>query len=201
MDVHRVTAEEVDAAADTIAQAFRGDPVWRLALDADNASAADLRAFWRFYVEGARGHGTAFAGPDTGTVSIWVPPDEDELSDEQEHQALLLVERMLPTRLAAAMAELWDRFDQQRPRDRPHAYLSLLATRPDRAGHGSGMAHLAADLQRWDEAGTPTYLESTNPRNDSRYERQGYAPIGRFEAVLDRSVVTTMWRPVGRPVP
>jgi hypothetical protein len=63
------------------------------------------------------------------------------------------------------------------------------------------MAHLAADLQRWDEAGTPTYLESTNPRNDSRYERQGYAPIGRFEAVLDRSVVTTMWRPVGRPVP
>ncbi len=197
MDGRRVTAQEVDAAADTIAQAFRSDPVWGVALGADDAADADLRAFWRFYVEGAHAHGAAFAGLDARTVSIWIPPGEDELSAEQEHEVHLLVERTLPARLATAMAELWDRFDRQRPRERPHAYLSLLATRPDHAGHGYGMAHLATDLERWDEAGIPTYLESTNPDNDRRYERQGYAAIGRFEAVLDRAVVTTMWRPVG----
>lgn len=197
MDVHRVAPTEVDAAADTITQAFRGDPVWRVALAADETAEADRRAFWRLFVEGARRHDTAFAGDDAATVSVWIPPGENELTEDEEHEATLLVERMLPAELATAMTELWERFDRQRPHDRPHAYLSLLATRPDRAGHGYGMAHLATDLERWDAAGIPTYLESTNPRNNARYERQGYAAIGRFEAVLDRAVVTTMWRPVG----
>jgi GNAT superfamily N-acetyltransferase len=197
MDVHRVTADQVEAAADTITQAFRGDPVWRVALGVDETSEADRRAFWRFYVEGARRHDTAFIGVDAGTVSIWIPPGEDELSEEQEREARLLVEQAFPAHLATALVELSDRFDRHRPRDRRHAYLSLLATRPDRAGHGYGMAHLTEDLERWDKAGVPTYLESTNPRNDHRYHQQGYAAIGRFEAVLDRAAVTTMWRPVG----
>src|SRR3954452_15424788 len=122
MDVHRVTAEEVDAAAGTISRAFRGDPVWGTALGVGDASDADLRAFWRFYVEGARRHGTAFTGLDAVTVSTWIPPGEDELSAEQEHEATLLVERMLPARLAAAMAELWGRFDGQRPHARPPGF-------------------------------------------------------------------------------
>jgi GNAT superfamily N-acetyltransferase len=197
MELHRVTAHEVAAAAETIALAFRGDPVWSVALDVDHASDDDLRAFWRHYVEGARRHDTAFAGPDARTVSIWIPPGESELSPELEEDARVLVERMLPARLASAMEELWDRFDHHRPHDQPHAYLSLLATRPDCAGHGYGMAHLATDLHRWDAAGVPTYLESTNPQNNVRYERKGYVALGRFEAVLDGAAVTTMWRAVG----
>jgi GNAT superfamily N-acetyltransferase len=197
MDVHPVTAGEVDAASDTIGQAFRGDPVWSVALAVGDRTDAELRSFWRFYVEGARRHDTAYAGVDARTVSVWIPPGENELTEEEEREATRLVERMMTPSQATAMSELWGRFDQHRPHDEPHAYLSLLATHPDRAGHGYGMAHLAADLERWDDAGIPTYLESTNPRNDSRYAGQGYAPIGQFEAVLDRAVVTTMWRPVG----
>lgn len=197
MDVHRVTSDGVEAAADTIAQAFKGDPVWRVALGAEERSDAELRSFWRFYVAGARRHDTAYAGEGARTVSVWIPPGEDELTEEEEREASRLVEGMLPAQQAAAMFELWERFAEARPDDRPHAYLSLLATHPDHAGHGYGMAHLAADLERWDEAGIPTYLESTNPRNDQRYARQGFVPIGGFEAVLDGAVVTTMWRPVG----
>jgi GNAT superfamily N-acetyltransferase len=197
MDLHRVTTDEVHAAAITIAEAFRGDPVWSVALGLVDGTEVDLPAFWRLYVEGARRYDTAFAGVHAQTVSTWIPPGGTELSEEQERQASQLVERMLTPHQATAMVELWDRFDAHRPHDRTHAYLSLLATHPDRAGHGYGQAHLAADLRRWDDVGIPTYLESTNPRNDSRYARLGYVAIGRFEAVLDRAVVTTMWRPVG----
>jgi len=197
MEPHRISTDEVDAAIDTIAQAFRSDPVWSMALGLGNGNDVDPRPFWRFYVEGPRRFETVYAGDDAGTVSVWVPPGESELTEEQEAAAGRLVEEMLAPDRAAAMFELWERFAGARPVDRPHAYLSLLATRPDRAGHGYGMAHLTADLARWDAAGIPTYLESTNPRNDARYARQGYAAIGRFEAVLDRAVVTTMWRPVG----
>lgn len=197
MDVHRVTAAGVEAATDTIAGAFRQDPVWSVALGLVERPGLDTRPFWRFFVDSACRYDTALAGPDARTVSIWIPPGERELTEEQEAEMGRVAEQMLAPDQAAALAELSERFDQARPHDRAHAYLSLLATRPEQAGHGYGMAHLRADLERWDEAGIPTYLESTNPRNDARYQRQGYVALGRFEAVLDRAVVTTMWRPVG----
>jgi GNAT superfamily N-acetyltransferase len=197
MDVHRVMVDELDAAADTIALAFRTDPVWQVALAGLGGAEVRLRRYWRFYVEGARRYDTAFAGVDAGTVSIWIPPGGTELSEEQEAELRLLVEQMLAPAQVAALFELWERFDDNHPHHEPHAYLSLLATRPDLAGHGFGQAHLAADLARWDAAGIPTYLESSNPDNNHRYQRQGYLPVGQFETVLDRAIVTTMWRPVG----
>src|SRR6478672_7691741 len=110
MDVHRVTSDDVDAATDTIAQAFKGDPVWRVALGAEERSDGELRSFWRFYVEGARRHDTAYAGVGSRTVSVWIPPGENELTEEDERDASLVVERMLDPEAAAAMFELWERF-------------------------------------------------------------------------------------------
>jgi predicted GNAT family acetyltransferase len=78
-----------------------------------------------------------------------------------------------------------------------HAYLSLLATHPAHRGRGVGQELLAADLARWDAAGIPTYLESTNPANDHRYARLGFRPIGGFHAVRDGAWVTAMRREVG----
>jgi len=195
MDVHRIAMDEFDAAVDTIALAFNTDPVWQVALAGLGGS--QLRCYWRFYVEGARRYDTAFASVDAGTVSIWIPPGGTELSEEQEAEIRRLVEQILPPGRVTALFELWDRFDDHHPHHEPHAYLSLLGTRPDLAGHGYGQAHLAADLARWDAAGTPTYLESSNPSNNHRYQRQGYVPVGQFETVLNQAVVTTMWRPVG----
>jgi hypothetical protein len=197
MDVHPVSVDQVDAATDTLALAFRDDPVWGVALRADDGPDVDARAYWRFYVEGARRYDTVFATGGAGTVSVWTPPGGTELSEEHETGLRDLVERTFSPARAAALFELWDRFDDHHPHDEPHAYLGLLATRPSHAGHGHGQAHLAADLVRWDVAGVPTYLESSNPLNDRRYARQGYVVVGRFETVLDRAVVTTMWRPVG----
>jgi GNAT superfamily N-acetyltransferase len=197
MDVHRVRADELDAAVDTIALAFRADPVWQVALGGLGGREVQLRRYWRFYVEGAHRYDTAFAGPGAGTVSTWIPPGGTELSEEQETELRLLVEQLLSPAQASALFELWARFDDNHPHQESHAYLSLLATRPDLAGHGYGQAHLAADLARWDAVGIPTYLESSNPGNNHRYQRQGYVAVGQFETVLDRAIVTTMWRPVG----
>lgn len=197
MEVAPLAAEGVDAASETLATAFRHDPVWGVALEADDGSEAHLLAYWRTYVEGALRYDTVFAGAGAGTVSVWIPPGGSELSDEQEAVLRELAASALSPSRAAALFELWDRFDDHHPDGEPYAYLSLLATRPSLAGHGYGQAHLAADLERWDAVGVPTYLESSNPANDHRYERQGFVKIGRFETVLDRAPVATMWRPVG----
>ena len=197
MEVRPLAVEGVAAATETIARAFLHDPVWGVALGGAASSEGFLRPFWRVYVEGGRRYDTVFASLGAGTVSVWIPPGGSELADDQEAELRELAERELDPTRAQALFELWGRFDDAHPHREPHAYLSLLATRPDLAGHGYGQAHLAVDLARWDAAGVPTYLESSNPSNDHRYERQGYVKVGQFETVLDRATVTTMWRAVG----
>jgi GNAT superfamily N-acetyltransferase len=197
MDVRPLTGDGVAAATETIALAFQRDPVWAVALPVAEGRDDDLRSYWRFYVEGALRYDTVFVTTGPATVSVWIPPGGTELSDDQEVALRTLVEERFDPARAAALFELWRRFDEHHPHDEPHAYLSLLATRPTDAGHGLGQAHLAADLARWDAAGIPTYLESSNPANDHRYERQGFRKVGAFTTVLDHAVVSTMWRPVG----
>ncbi len=154
----------------------------------------DHAAFWLLYVEGALRYSTVFMTDDASAVSVWIPPDGTELSNAGEEAVEKLVVASLEPAAARAMAELWERFAANHPEDEPHAYLSLLATHPDHRGQGIGQRLLADDLARWDSAALPTYLESTNPGNDHRYERAGFRRIGRFPAVLDDAPISTMWR-------
>jgi GNAT superfamily N-acetyltransferase len=197
--VHSRTAgsSDVAAVAETIATAFLHDPVWGVALDPGDGSTQHLRPYWTQYVTGALRYDTVFIGERARTASVWIPPGEAELSDEQEAETRQLARDALGPDLASALFELWERFDDSHPHDEAHAYLSLLATHPDHAGRGLGQAHLREDLAHWDEVGLPAYLESSNAVNNHRYERQGFRAVGAFRTVLDDAVVTTMWRPVG----
>jgi GNAT superfamily N-acetyltransferase len=197
--MHTRTADpsQTSAVAETLAKAFLHDPVWGVALRPVDGSADHLRDYWAQYVRGAMRYDTVFVGDQAQTASVWIPPDGTELTDEQEEETRELAHRALGAVLAESLFELWQRFEDSRPHDQPHAYLSLLATHPDRAGSGLGQAHLRDDLAHWDELDLPAYLESSNPANDHRYERQGFRAIGQFHTVIDGAVVTTMWRPVG----
>jgi GNAT superfamily N-acetyltransferase len=197
MEVHPIGPEGIDRATATISMAFRHDPVWGVALGGHEIAEDHHRSFWMYFVEGGHRYNTVFESADAGTVSVWIPPGGTEMSPGQESALREYVQSILEPAQVRALFELWDRFDQHHPHDEPHAYLSLLATRPDLAGHGYGQAHLATDLGRWDSLGLPTYLESSNPRNNHRYEKQGYRKVGQFETVLDAAPVTMMWRPVG----
>jgi predicted GNAT family acetyltransferase len=57
-----------------------------------------------------------------------------------------------------------------------------------------GMALLAENLGRIDREHMPAYLESSNPANNHRYERFGFAKTGAFYPPTGETPVTTMWR-------
>jgi predicted acetyltransferase len=59
------------------------------------------------------------------------------------------------------------------------------------------MGLLAENLRRMDEEGVPSYLESSNPANNGRYERLGYEQVGEFITPGRERTVATMWREVG----
>ena len=61
------------------------------------------------------------------------------------------------------------------------------------------MALLDDNLARIDAEEAPAYLESSNPANDSRYERQGFHGLGEFKRPDEQLTISTMWREAKAP--
>ena len=192
MTARRATVADVPAVVETITQAFHTDPAWSVVFDDPTTRPTLYRELWRLLVEGAMRYDTVWMLDGGEAVSVWLPPGGTELSTAQEAEFEAFAAR-LPATNQARLTTLVERFEASRPLDRPHHYLSLLATHLDHRGHGFGMRLLAEDLARIDATHEAAYLESTNPGNLKRYAAQGFAAIGTFD-VPDGGVVTTMWR-------
>jgi ribosomal protein S18 acetylase RimI-like enzyme len=63
----------------------------------------------------------------------------------------------------------------------PHWYLPLIGVDPVHQGRGHGSALMAHALQQCDRDRTAAYLESTNPRNITLYQRNGFEIIGKIQ--------------------
>lgn len=176
------TRSDLDAITTTLTAAFAGDPVWRWAF----ADLADLEALWRFLLQSALRYPWVRMFDGASAVALWIPPGGSELTDDEAAQ--------LEARFDERVLELFARFDRAHPDGPPHYYLSLLGTRPDQRGKGLGMALLAECLELFDADGVPSYLESSNPVNDARYERVGYRKVGSFSTPDGAHTLATMWR-------
>jgi len=190
------TPADAEAITRTVALAFADDPVWSVALTGFD----DRLAFWRYWVDGALRFGlsTMIEGDDgeVAAVALWISPGEHDMAESALAELEGLVRRELPPESVTHMLELWDRFDANHPTDPPHGYLNFLATHPDHRGAGIAQRLLAEALTRFDAAGIPTYLESTNPVNDHRYVRAGYTRLGDFASPFTGGPIARMWRDV-----
>nr|WP_237465375.1 GNAT family N-acetyltransferase [Leucobacter luti] len=133
-------------------------------------------------------------GPDgdIAAAAIWFPPGADEIREASLEPHAALTQHLLGADGAAAIDEVGRRFGEARPSE-PHAYLTLLAVAPEWRGRGAGMGLLRHTLTRFDETGIASYLESSNPVNDARYERLGYRRVGAVE-VPSGARASTYWR-------
>jgi GNAT superfamily N-acetyltransferase len=193
--LRRAGPGDLDALTAIMATAFRNDPVWGEYSYPGSRERLDTAAtVWRAYLSALIRHGWSFLSPGGESAAVWVPPGERELTDEQERELEALLHALLGDAQAAIVLDAFARLDAAHPLHEPHHHLSLFGTHEDHRGRGIGMALLDACLKRVDAAGTPAYLESTNPANDRRYMSRGFEPFGRVE-LAGGPVVTTMWRP------
>jgi GNAT superfamily N-acetyltransferase len=184
------TASDLPRVTATLTAAFSGDPLWRWAFpDLD-----DLEALWRFMIGSALRYSWVRVLAGIEAATLWIPPGGTELTEREEAELPAILGHRAPAVLA-----LWERFEAAHPRDRPHYYLSLLGTAPDQRGKGLGMGLLAENLALIDAEGIPSYLESSNPVNNARYEAVGYVQVGEFTTPDGAHTVATMWRepPIG----
>jgi GNAT superfamily N-acetyltransferase len=184
-------ADELEALTETLAQAFREDPVWSWGFSVRDRGLGGLRAAWRLYLRSALEHGWVWRTESGSAVALWIPPGKPDLVPEDEERFEPLMREALGGD-APRLLEAFERFEEVRPSE-PHYYLSLLGTHPDQAGHGWGMGLLADNLGRIEAEGAPAYLESSNPANVPRYERLGFAVFDEF-VVGEGISVAQMWR-------
>ena len=182
----------------TLAGAFDADPLWSWAFPNDEKRPAQYEAFFGLFVESALPNGWVWTSDQAAAVAVWTPPEMSELSEEAKAK----VEPFLTAELgphAKPVLQVFESFESACPEGRDFYYLSLLGTHPDHRGRGLGMELLTANLAQIDAEGMPAYLESSNPANNTRYERLGFKPHTAFSTPDDRHTVTTMWREPSRP--
>jgi GNAT superfamily N-acetyltransferase len=187
------TEAEAEQVTEIFTLAFYYDPTWSWAFPDPETRMDHHRALWGLYMHSAVPYGWVWMTDDGGAASLWIPPGEPELSDEDEAKLAPLLRELLGSR-AAEVETLMDHFESNHPRQEQHFYLSLLGTHPDHRGQGKGMGLLAANLSRIDELGMPAYLESSNRANDHRYERLGFVGVGEFAVPGGGPTVGCMWR-------
>jgi ribosomal protein S18 acetylase RimI-like enzyme len=86
----------------------------------------------------------------------------------------------------------FEMMEQSHPQE-PFWYLTVIGVDPNAQGRGLGGALMRHSVDRCDEEGALAYLESSNPRNVSLYERHGFEKIGEIQ-IGAAPVMTPMLR-------
>lgn len=173
----------------TITLGFLADPVARWIWPDANTYLETMPKFADAFGGGAFDHRSAFIADGCKAAALWLPPGVEPDGDAIED----LLDATVAEEIEADVASMFAQMDEYHPHSEPCWYLPMIAADPAYMGRGLGAAILRRALQRCDEDGLIAYLESSNPRNISLYERHGFEAIGKIHAGLS-PVMTPMIR-------
>ncbi|MHB8463228.1 MAG: GNAT family N-acetyltransferase [Acidimicrobiales bacterium] len=196
--VRTATSDDGDEVGRILADGFHDDPVMSWVFQGDDeVRAAKLEAcFGYISVESTIPLGATFVVD--GGCACWTPsPGTDEWSREKSGRFMETLRRVCDDadfeRLGIMGAAMMDAHPSE-----PHWYLGSIAAVRTRQGTGIGTALLRHSLALVDAAGAPAYLESSNPRNVSLYERHGFEVTGRIDLAGGPPLIP-MWRGPAEP--
>ena len=109
-------------------------------------------------------------------VAFWFPPG----NGPNEEAFVSFLEKTAVDSSLEDGFRTFESMDQYHP-DGPCWYLPLIGVDPVHQGSGVGSELMKHALKRCDEEGLPSYLESTNPKNISLYNRYGFEVMGEIQ--------------------
>ena len=187
-EIRTASVDEAAAAIDCLVAAFIADPLTRFAWPSSHAYLTGMPRVSGGFGGAAFEAGSAYLSGDLCGAALWLPPGvhPDGESVEQGFR-----ETAEPAHLDDLLGT-FEKMDEWHPEE-PHWYLPLIGVDPHARGRGLGGALMAHATARADADGLPAYLESSNPRNISLYERHGFEVMGEIR-VGAAPVVTPMFR-------
>jgi ribosomal protein S18 acetylase RimI-like enzyme len=182
------TRSEQASLIDALVLAFSTDPLARWLWPDPHEYLTHFPYFTRAYGDKTFAHESAYYTDGYLGGALWLPPDV--------HPDDAAVDTLIQNRVAADKQEdlvgLLDLIDNCIPVE-PHWYLLFIGVDPVHRGKGLGSDLMEHALRRCDRDNTPAFLESTNPRNRSLYERYGFEILETLQ-VGSSPPITTMLR-------
>ena len=132
--------------------------------------------------------GTAYVTENYEGVALWMPPGVEP----DEERMIPILEATVSENILEDVFGVFEAMDSYHPEE-PCWYLPVIAVDPFYQGSGLGSRLMKHALNRVDEDGLPAYLESSNPRNISLYEKFGFETMGRIQ-IGSSPIVTPMIR-------
>ncbi len=174
--IHSVKIDEKDKALSAMVLAFSGDPFFRWFAPDPELYIQHGCSLMNAFGGNAFENNTAYASANYEGVSFWLPPGvktDDELAGQS-------ISKIVPTELVDTVWSIFGEMASYHPKE-DCWYLPLIGVDPARQGQGLGSALLKHALEIIDQNALPAFLESSNPRNISLYERYGFEVVGRVQ--------------------
>jgi ribosomal protein S18 acetylase RimI-like enzyme len=173
---------------DVIMLGFSADPMARWSFPDPHVYLTQMPRLIKAFGGGAFDAGTAWCVEGYAGAALWLPPGVEPDVDVLDE----IVQTHAPDHIRSDANGVFEQMGVFHPKE-PHWYLPLIAVDPARQGQGHGSALLRETLRRCDRDGLLAYLESSNPRNITLYERHGFEVMGRIQ-VGKSPVLTPMSR-------
>lgn len=190
LDIRSATPDEIPQAEASIVAAFLTDPIARFAWPTPHAYLEAMPLGTREFGGKSFEHGTAYVSADFCGAALWLPPDvhADGEAIETHFRDTAKAEHL--DDLLGTFGEM----DRCHPEE-PHWYLPLIGVEPNAQGTGLGGALMRRAVALCDADGALAYLESSNPRNISLYERHGFEVMGRIQVGAAPAITPMLRRP------
>mgnify|MGYP006143775873 FL=1 len=119
-------------------------------------------------------------------VAVWFPPEH-----AVQFEALEETYKDFSSSIQKDIFQYFGEFEKNKPKDA--WYLEYLGVDPRSHSLGLGSLILKNSLSKIDDLHQSAYLESSNPRNMSLYERHGFNTVNKFQ-FGDGPPIHTMFR-------
>jgi ribosomal protein S18 acetylase RimI-like enzyme len=168
--------DEAERAMAIMLMAFSTDPVARWVYPEPSDYFQHFPDFIRGFAGNAFRNGTAYVNDQFSGAALWLPPgiqsDEEALAE--------LIDNTVSENVREDLLLVMEAMGSYHP-DGPHWYLPMIGVDTPQQGRGIGDELMRYALERCDADGLPAYLESSNPRNMSLYERCGFTSLGTIQ--------------------
>jgi GNAT superfamily N-acetyltransferase len=195
VQVARAALGDADRVGSALADAFSDDPVfaWLIPSDVDNRSTRMVTFFTSMARSYLRHDKHVFlAGGGVG-AAMWSAPGSWALPmTDVAREAMPSLRAFRGNLLRALRTQL--EVEADHPKEPKHWYLGYLGVRGDNQGQGIGARMLREVLDQADATGTPAYLESSNEKNLTLYQRHGFAVTSSYPALGRGPTIWRMWR-------
>jgi ribosomal protein S18 acetylase RimI-like enzyme len=174
--VRTVAPSEAERAVAVVMMGFSTDPVARWMYPDANQYFTHFPDFIRAFAGKAFAGESAYYTENFTGVALWLSPGAEPDSE----RLVSLIQNTVSANLQENMFAFFEQMGAYHPQE-PHWYLPMIGVDTCQQNKGYGAALMRHALEQCDAEGLPAYLESSNPRNISLYNRFGFEIVGTIQ--------------------